>query len=447
MLKKLRTVLFWAHLVSGLITGIVVVIMSFTGAALAFQKELVAWAESDVRHAAPSSPGAAPLPLDELLRRARQAAPDFQPATIAIPPEAGDAHTLAAAGRGATAYYQNQYTGELKLRGATKMRAFMQTMFVWHRWLGLGGDSRPVGKAITGACNAAFIVLAITGIYLWWPRSWSWRALRPSMLVLPRLRGRARDWNWHTALGFWSAPVLIILTITALPISYRWAGNLIYAAFGETPPVQAGPPPPPPVEIDPALLAPPVSGAEKLTLDALLLRAREQLPPGWEQITLRLSSSTARGGPREQRAGQPITRGQRIAQPITRGQQAAQSAGQSIPHEQRAAQSISHEQRAAQSITLSVLEAGRWPRTAATTYTLNVYTGDIAHRSVFADNTPARRLRTWTRFLHTGEALGWPGRFVAGLACIVALVLCYTGFALSYRRFFRRKNASLKTSG
>jgi uncharacterized iron-regulated membrane protein len=426
MLKKLRTMLFWAHLVSGLITGIVVAIMSFTGAALAFQKELVAWAESDIRHAAPPSPGAAPLPLDELLRRARQATPDFQPATIAISPEAGDAHTLAAAGRGTTAYYQNQYTGELKPRGATKMRAFMQTMFVWHRWLGLGGDSRPVGKAITGACNAAFLVLAITGIYLWWPRSWSWRALRPSMLVLPRLRGRTRDWNWHTALGFWSAPVLIILTITALPISYRWAGNLIYAAFGETPPVQAGPPPPPRIEIDPALLAPPAPGAEKLTLDALLLRAREQLPPGWEQITLRLPSA-ARGGPREQRAGQPITRGQR----------AAQSAGQSIPYEQRAAQSI----------TLSVLEAGRWPRTAATTYTLNVYTGDIAHRSVFADNTPARRIRTWTRFLHTGEALGWPGRLVAGLACIVALVLCYTGFALSCRRFFRRKDASLKTSG
>lgn len=413
MLKILRTTLFWAHLVSGLVTGVVVAIMSFTGAALAFEKQLVAWAERDVRHAAPAAPGAPPLPLDELLLLARKTNPDFQPASVSIQPETDLAHTLAAAGRGGGVYYQNQYTGELKPRGAEKLRAFMRTMFVWHRWLGMDGDSRPTGKAITGACNAAFLVLAVTGVYLWWPRSWSWRALRPSVLVLPKLRGRARDWNWHNALGIWSALVLIVLTITALPISYQWAGNLIYRAFGETPPARGGRPTPPSIEIAPELLAPSTPGAPKLALETLLSRAREQLPSGWEQITLRLPANTTareRGG------------------------------AQRNP----AAQSRSN---AAHPVTLSVLEANRWPRTSATTYTLNAYTGNIAHRSDFSNNTPARRFRIWTRFLHTGEALGWPGQLVAGLASVIALVLCYTGFALSYRRFFCRKKATQESVG
>lgn len=45
----LRKTLFWLHLG----VGLVVAIMSFTGAALAFKKELVAWAERDVRRITP----------------------------------------------------------------------------------------------------------------------------------------------------------------------------------------------------------------------------------------------------------------------------------------------------------------------------------------------------------------------------------------------------------
>ena len=39
------------------------------------------------------------------------------------------------------------------------------------------------------------------------------------------------------------------------------------------------------------------------------------------------------------------------------------------------------------------------------------------------------------RFAHTGEVLGLPGQFVAGLVSLGGVILVYTGFALSYRRF------------
>jgi uncharacterized iron-regulated membrane protein len=38
--------------------------------------------------------------------------------------------------------------------------------------------------------------------------------------------------------------------------------------------------------------------------------------------------------------------------------------------------------------------------------------------------------------LHTGEAVGWLGQLVAGIASLGGGVLVFTGLALSFRRFF-----------
>jgi uncharacterized iron-regulated membrane protein len=67
---------------------------------------------------------------------------------------------------------------------------------------------------------------------------------------------------------------------------------------------------------------------------------------------------------------------------------------------------------------------------------VNPFTGDIIRRESFADLSTGRQVRTWTRFLHTGEALGWAGQAIAGLACLGGCFLVYTGFALAWRRFF-----------
>ena len=48
MLKVLRRVLFWSHLVCGVVAGIVILIMCVTGVALTYQKEMQWWA--DTRH-------------------------------------------------------------------------------------------------------------------------------------------------------------------------------------------------------------------------------------------------------------------------------------------------------------------------------------------------------------------------------------------------------------
>ena len=57
-----RQTVFWIHLVAGLISGLVIAIMCFTGTVLAFEKQLVAWSERDARQIAPPPAGAGPGP-------------------------------------------------------------------------------------------------------------------------------------------------------------------------------------------------------------------------------------------------------------------------------------------------------------------------------------------------------------------------------------------------
>ena len=134
----------------------------------------------------------------------------------------------------------NPYTGEARPLAGQGWRSFFGVMIEWHRWLGTGPENRAVGKAITGVCNAAFLGLALSGLYLWWPRRWNLRAMRLSLWFRGGLAGKVRDWNWHNVIGFWSLPVLIVITSSGMMISYRWVTNLIYAVAGEAPPAGPG---------------------------------------------------------------------------------------------------------------------------------------------------------------------------------------------------------------
>lgn len=404
-MSALRRTLFWLHLAAGLVAGVAIGVMCVTGAALAFEKQIVAWAERDARRV--EIPVNAPrLPLAELAQRLRATHPDARPTAIVVSADPRDAVTFQF-GRDA-ALYANPYTGEVRAPASTRVHNSLHTLEEWHRWLALGGDSRPVGKAVNGACNLAFCFLALSGLYLWWPRSLSWRSVRAVAVFNARLTGKARDFNWHNAVGLWSAPVLVALTLTALPISYRWASNGVFQLFGETPP----PPGPAAAPAGPALEIVRPENARPLDTDALLARARA-LAPNAESFTFRLGNGPGSGS-RD-----------------TRNAIAAIAIDSSPPTRSAPPPAI-----------VVIREPGTWPRTATTTLYLNPFTAEQLRRESFSDFTPGRRARTWTRFLHTGEALGLVGQLVAGLACLGGGVLVYTGFALSWRRFFPRRGTA-----
>lgn len=397
-----RKILFWSHLVAGLISGLAIGIMCFTGTALAFEKQLIAWSERDARTIAPPAPNAARLSLEEVQAKLRAAHPDARPATLAIQNDPRAAIAFPA-GR-AAGYYVDPHTGDVRQPKSNAMGSFMTTMVSWHRYLGFSGEvSRPRGKWINGVCNLAFCVLAITGLYLWMPRNWSIRGVKAVAIFNWRLAGKARDFNWHNSIGLWCAPILIVLTLTAVPISFQWGGRVINSLTGTPQPTPGTPPVAAPAVVAP----PPTPDARPLSQDALVAAVQKEIPR-WQTITIGGSGRGAAPGGR----GPANT-------------EAASTASATRP-----------------ATTITVREAGSWPRTANTTLALNPYTGEVLRRTGYADQTAPQQVRAWTRFLHTGEALGLWGQLIAGLACLGGCFLVYTGFALSWRRFFGRKIAA-----
>ena len=86
-------------------------------------------------------------------------------------------------------------------------------------------------------------------------------------------------------------------------------------------------------------------------------------------------------------------------------------------------------------VSISVREQNGWPLFASIQLTVDPFTGGVLKKESYASYNTGRKARTWLRFLHTGEALGFFGKLVAALASLGGAMLMWTGFALAFRRF------------
>ncbi|HEX2445421.1 MAG TPA: PepSY-associated TM helix domain-containing protein [Vicinamibacterales bacterium] len=377
---KLRPFIFWPHLIAGVTAGAVILTMSVTGVLLAYERQILAWADRQ-SVASRLSPTGTRLSPEALISRVQAAEPDATVTGVTLRSGAAEPASVVLVPN--RALLVDPYTGAILGEGSRRIRAFFRTVTDLHRWLALGGSSRPTGRAITGWSNLLFLFIVCSGIYLWFPRKWGWARVRPVTLFERGLRGKARDFNWHNVLGVWSAIPLFLVVITAVPISFPWGNALVYRLVGEEPP-RPNPPPgggparqtvPDGPRRDAGRRTAPTDG-----LDALWARAEQQVSD-WQSINLRLPASLSapvvfaidRGN-----GGQPQLRSQ---------------------------------------------------------LTFDRKTGSVTKWEPFASQTLGRRIRSLSRFTHTGEAFGVTGQTVAMIASAGGAVLVYTGLALALRRF------------
>src|SRR4029450_8596822 len=99
---------------------------------------------------------------------------------------------------------------------------------------------RATGRAVTGASNLVFFGLALTGLYLWWPRAWSVQHTRAILVFRRTAAGRARDFNWHNVIGFWCLVPIVVMTLSGVVMSYPWANALLYRVTRTDLPAPAG---------------------------------------------------------------------------------------------------------------------------------------------------------------------------------------------------------------
>ena len=380
-----RKILFWFHLTCGVTAGLVVLMMSVTGVLLAYERQILAWADR-ADYAEPAA-DAARQPLAALLAAAQRTQPAFQPTAITLRNEPGAPVTFTAGRDGALLV--DPYTAAVREPGSEGLREFFETVEGWHRWFDTRGDSRATARAITDACNLLFLALVLSGIYLWLPRVWMWPAFKARLRFNARTTtSKARDFNWHHVFGIWSALPLAVVVATAVVFSYPWANALVYRSVGEQPPVRGAPPPGGALSrgaarsVEPD--APNGGTPQPLTYDQLFARAEAH--GDWRTLTLALPpASAARFTIDQGNGGQPQLR---------------------------------H------------------------SLTLDATTGDVQSWAPFSSQTPGQRLRSWIRFLHTGEALGIVGQTIAAIVSATSVIMVWTGLALAWRRLiaplFRR---------
>ena len=384
-MKRFRTILFWGHLAAGVSAGIVILIMSVTGAVLAFQPQILAWLERDVRTVRVVQPPGPRLTVDAIVAAGMAFKPSAPPASVTV--ESDPAASVAINfGRDGTIYV-DPYSGRVLGEGARRARTFFQETTEWHRWLAVSGDGRQTARAVTGASNFAFLVLALSGLYLWMPRNWTRRAVKAIAWFQRTGTPRARNFNWHNVIGLWCAPAIIIMTATGVVMSYPWANRLVYQLAGTPLPEQ-------PARSGPQGERPsgrgegagrtregePRRAAAPQNLDVALTRASERMPT-WKSATVRLAPRP--NGP----------------------------------------------------LSLTLVDGAHWNAFARSTLTIDGGSGAVLRWEPYAAQTRGQKWRGWIRFSHTGELGGVAAQAIAGVACLGGAFLVWTGISLALRRF------------
>lgn len=387
-----RRSIFWCHLIAGLIVGAVIFVMAVTGILLAFEPQIVSYFEKSVREVTVPAQ-AERMSLNALVDRAAEEMPGHAVGGFMVKsdPKASIAVNF---GREGGTRFVNPYTGDV-LGGESKMHDWMHFIEDIHRKLALGDT----GKLITGICNIAFLFMLISGLYLWWPRSWQKNTFEKIGFFNSKLKGRSRDWNWHNVIGFWCSPLLLLTILTGMIMSFAWANNLLFRAAGSEPP--------PPMQRP--QMAPQGGenkgpgerrgggergerGAEKPALPDfdLLIAAANDYAPGWQSAGARF------GG----------------------GRRGPQGPG----------------------ISLTIVEKDAPGYFARSQLTLDPKTGEVLKWEPFSELPRGRQWRSWVKVLHTGEWGGVLTQLLALLGALGAAVLVWTGFALAWYRFFAKKN-------
>ena len=371
-MKKLRKIIFWCHLPVGVVAGVVILIMCVTGVLLSYEKQITSWADTRGYRLAPPTPETKHLPVETLITKARESR-GATPTAVTVKSDPS-APAEIAFGR-ETMLFVNPYTGAVHGEGSQRTRNFFRFVTDWHRWLGAKGDNRNVARAITGACNLGFLFLVASGFYLWWPRNLNWKAVRNVTWFRRGLPSKARDFNWHNVIGFWSAVPLFIVVLSAVVISYTWAGNLVYRIAGETPPA--------PRANQPATPAGPNKENTTSTdnLNSLWTRAEQQVSD-WQSISMQLPTG------------------------------------------------------AAAQITFNIDSGNGGQPQKRAQLVLDRATNNVVRWEPFSTYTRGRQLRSILRFAHTGEVIGVIGQTIAGLVSLGGAVLVVTGLALAIRRLY-----------
>ncbi|AGA80742.1 PepSY-associated TM helix domain-containing protein [Echinicola vietnamensis] len=234
--KKNRSLFYrisaWLHLWLGLVSGIVVVIISLTGALLTFEEEIRLVLEG-AREKVVHEEGKALLPPSQLAQAAMEKY--GWPSVYGVMYRGEGRSAMVPYYRDRSNYQQalvNPYTGEV-LHNRKLNDDFFRFMLMGHYQLWL---PRNIGKPIIAYSTLIFVIALITGLVLWWPKKWTRATKNASFKVKWPATPKRFNYDLHNVIGFYSLLIALVLSLTGMVYGMQWFRTSAYwlASGGET---------------------------------------------------------------------------------------------------------------------------------------------------------------------------------------------------------------------
>ena len=204
------------HLWLGLASGIILFLVCFSGTMLVFEKEIESIFAKEL-HVTPSSEK---LSIDELTSKISEKG---TVSSVTIPTDASEAYEFrvktSPKERRGTTFMMDPYSAEILKPEPSPLDEFFSIMFRMHRWLLLDTS---IGRPIVGVATIIFLFLSISGIIIWFPKKWKWKAFKPGFKIKWSANWKRINHDLHNTLGFYSCIFLVIMILTGLCWSFEW---------------------------------------------------------------------------------------------------------------------------------------------------------------------------------------------------------------------------------
>ena len=254
----LRKALFQVHLWAGIALSLYVVVIAITGAILVFEDELTA---TTLPSGLTRFDAAHTVSIPAVMRSFDAACRGCTASMITTPSPTVPAYQIRAtdAAQREIAFVADPVSGALQ--------AYPRTWVNWvhdlHLYLLLGSA---YGVQINGVGAVILLLLALTGILLWWPGEKNWaRGFKISL----RSNWRRMNFDAHHAIGIWTLGIVCWWSISGIYFGwYRQFSGVVNAISR----LQGMAPPPLPTPLS--------SGTQRATLQQILTAAQHASPQG-----------------------------------------------------------------------------------------------------------------------------------------------------------------------
>ncbi|MFL9829397.1 PepSY-associated TM helix domain-containing protein [Flavobacterium sp. ST-87] len=221
MNKRIKKSIGKIHLWLGLASGLIVFIVALSGSILVFEEEIDTFIHPEFYKV--ETVGKFKKPIDYSINTLKK---EYAIDTINRIYTFNDPErTVLVMGKntkGKTFFFAvNPYTGKI-VGSMEQKRHFFSIVNKLHRSLLLG----KTGKFITGCSCLIFIIILLSGLFLWWPKKL--KNLKQRLTIKWNASFKRVNWDFHSVLGFYSFLFLFIIALTGLTWSFKWFENSLY---------------------------------------------------------------------------------------------------------------------------------------------------------------------------------------------------------------------------